>query len=144
MKQLRTEITIQAPIERVWATLMDFGRYPEWNPFIQSIFGKPAVGTHLEVFICPPGNKGMTFTPKVLVCSPQQEFRWLGHLLVSGIFDGEHYFLLEAIDNQQTKLIHGESFRGLLVGLMSGLLNNSYQGFEAMNAALKSRCEAVA
>jgi uncharacterized protein YndB with AHSA1/START domain len=48
MKELRTEIEIAAPPERVWAVLADFDSYPEWNPFIRRIRGQPAAGSKLE------------------------------------------------------------------------------------------------
>ena len=43
---LRAEIEIDAEPARVWAILMDFEAYPEWNPFITSIEGEQAVGGH--------------------------------------------------------------------------------------------------
>jgi hypothetical protein len=37
--QIKTEIPIGAPASAVWSILMDFERYPEWNPFIKKISG---------------------------------------------------------------------------------------------------------
>jgi uncharacterized protein YndB with AHSA1/START domain len=37
MKELHSEIEIDASAERVWAILTDFASYPRWNPFIRSI-----------------------------------------------------------------------------------------------------------
>ena len=36
-KQIKTSIHINATKEKVWEILMDFEKYPEWNPFIKSI-----------------------------------------------------------------------------------------------------------
>jgi hypothetical protein len=33
------------------------------------------------------------------VVQPERELRWLGHFIVSGIFDGEHYFVLDPRKN---------------------------------------------
>jgi hypothetical protein len=41
VKILESEIVIQAAAERIWDILMDFESYPEWNPFIRNIAGKP-------------------------------------------------------------------------------------------------------
>jgi hypothetical protein len=59
----------------------------------------------------------MAFCPTVIVASPNQELRWLGHFLLPGVFDGEHYFQLEAISPGRVRFIQGEKFSGILVGL---------------------------
>ncbi len=144
MKTLQTAITIDAEPAAVWAALVDFQRFPDWNPFIREIQGKPQVGKRLEVKLQPPGKKAMRFQPEVLAYTPEKEFRWRGSLGVQGLFDGEHYFLLEALETQKTCLTHGEQFSGLLVNLLWGQLKNpTQQGFEAMNSALKQRVEAT-
>jgi uncharacterized protein YndB with AHSA1/START domain len=33
VRELRSEIEIDAPPERVWAVVTEFAAYPEWNPF---------------------------------------------------------------------------------------------------------------
>ena len=62
-------------------------------------------------------------------------------MLFPGIFDGEHYFLLEPIGESRTRLTQGEKFSGLLVGLLSGTLSTTEAGFKAMNTALKQQAE---
>lgn len=83
----------------------------------------------------------MRFKPTVLSARPERELRWLGHILFSGIFDGEHYFLLEPVGERRTRLRQGEKFSGLLIGLLSGTLSATEAGFKAMNAALKQQVE---
>ena len=119
---------------------MDFQSYPEWNAFITSISGSARVGEKLSVRIQPPGKKGMTFKPTVLVADPQREIRWKGKVLVNGIFDGEHFFRLEPRGNGTT-FHQGERFTGLLVPLLSGTFHATEQGFKAMNEGLKRRAE---
>ena len=82
MKQLHTEIEIDAPAKRVWELLTDFASYPQWNPFIRYISGHPAPGERLQARPEPPGGRAMTFKPKVLTAEPNRELRWLGHILV--------------------------------------------------------------
>lgn len=141
-REIRTTIEIDAPASRVWAVLTDFGRYSEWNPFIRSIHGQAKQGEQLEILIQPPGVTGMTFRPVILALQPETELRWLGRLILPGIFDGEHQFQLEPIGAGRTQLIHRERFSGLLVPLLWRSLDiQARAGFEAMNHALKQRVE---
>lgn len=141
MKNIETEIRIPASPAQVWAILADFENYPQWNPFLRSIKGAKTVGETIEVKIQPPGGSGMTFRPEVLRFDEGKEFRWKGKLFVQGIFDGEHYFILQKKGEKETRLIHGEIFSGFLVGMLSGMLSKTEEGFKLMNEALKTECE---
>jgi hypothetical protein len=142
MKQLHTEIDVEAPAERVWEVLMDFASYPQWNPFIRNISGLPAPGERLEVRLEPPGGRGMTFKPQVLNAEPNRQLRWLGRLLVPGLFDGEHSFTIQPLEERCVRFVQREEFKGLLVPLFArSLETNTRRGFEQMNRALKERAE---
>ena len=143
MKHLRTEIEIGASNEKVWQVLTGFSSFPEWNPFIKRVQGEAKEGEKLEVSLQPPGGTSMTFRSHVVTADPGKELRWLGKVGVPGIFDGEHYFIIEIASDNQVRLIHGEYFRGILVPLMAlmGLFGKTKRGFEEMNQALKTRVE---
>jgi len=145
MKELRSEIEIQASAERVWQLLTDFPSFPQWNPFIRKVSGNIQVGERLEVYIQPSGASGMTFRPTVLKAEPNRELRWLGHLLISGLFDGEHSFTIEPLGEGRVRFTQREVFTGLLVPLFArGLDTDTRRGFEEMNQALKSKAEQAA
>jgi hypothetical protein len=140
-RRIETSIEINAPPKRVWAILTDFAEMATWNPFIRSISGALTTGGKLSIQIAPPGKKGMRFTPTVLAVKPERELRWLGKLLLPGIFNGEHYFLLEPIPEERTRFTHGERFSGFLVAIFGGTLAATEEGFKAMNLALKQQAE---
>ncbi|MBJ6726549.1 SRPBCC domain-containing protein [Geomesophilobacter sediminis] len=141
--QLQTEIEIKAAPERIWSILTDREAYPDWNPFIRSIRGDLVRGAKLEVRIQPPGAKGMTFRPSVLVAESNRELRWLGHFLFPGLFDGEHSFVIEPVASGPVIFRQCERFSGILVSLFRGSLDGATRrGFEEMNRALKARAEA--
>lgn len=141
---LHTEIEIDASAERVWEVLSDFNAYPEWNPFIKSAIGQPVQGARLQIVIQSGGAKPMRFSPKVLVAEPGRELRWLGRLVVPGVFDGEHCFIIETLSDNKVRFEQSERFNGLLVGPMRATLNrDTKRGFEEMNQALKARAEEV-
>ncbi|WNJ17063.1 SRPBCC domain-containing protein [Pontibacter sp. G13] len=138
--QLHTEIIIEAAPEQVWAVLMDFAAYPAWNPFIRTLEGQQEVGSTLQAEIHPPEGSPMTFKPELLVLDEHREFRWLGKLFVSGLFDGEHVFQLERLANGHTRFVQAEYFKGILVPLMRKMLDvQTRAGFEAMNRALRDQ-----
>ena len=141
MKNIQTEILINTDITKVWDVLINFESYPKWNPFITSISGEPKLGSRLTVSINPPGGNGMTFKPNILTLESNKEFRWKGKLGINGIFDGEHYFILEFLENNKTKFIHGEKFSGLLVPLVGKMLDKTKKGFQLMNESIKNECE---
>jgi hypothetical protein len=142
MFELRTEIDIEAPRQRVWNALTDFARFPEWNPFVLAVEGEPAKGVRLKVTLRTSPGGEMTFRPLVLAAEPERELRWRGRLLMPGLFDGEHYFQLSDASPGLTRLIHGERFSGLLVPwLRLSLERDTRQGFVAMNRAVKRRLE---
>ena len=142
MKEIRTEIEIDAAVNEVWSILTDFARYPQWNPFIREISGELRKGAQLQVNLGPPGKRTMKFKPIVQTVEPGKTFRWLGRLLFSGLFDGEHIFELEAAGENATRFIQREKFHGILVGLFGKSLDTDIKsGFITMNEALKNEVE---
>ena len=144
MHTLTTQIPIDASAERVWSLLVDFPRYPSWNPFVRSIEGHPQVGTTLKIFIQPAGAKGMGFKPIVLAVDELRELRWKGKLLLPGLLDGEHYFKIASRPDGGIQFEQGELFSGILVPLFKKSLDGATKnGFDAMNVALKRAAEAA-
>jgi hypothetical protein len=144
VKELHSEIEIAASAERVWDILTDFASYPEWNPFIRHISGELKVGERLEVRLEPPDSRGITLRPTVLRAEPNRVMGWVGHLLVPGLFDGEHSLATEPLEENRVRFVQHEAFKGVLVSLLARSLdNNTLRGFEEMNEALKERAEAL-
>lgn len=142
MQHIKTEITINNSIEKVWEMLMNHSKYPSWNPFIKSIKGEVQVGRQITVKLQNNNEKPMTFKPEVLVVKKNHEFRWKGHLFVKGLFDGEHYFQLKKIDENKTLFIHGENFSGILSNVILKLIKEkTTTSFRAMNESLKNILE---
>ena len=141
-KELRTEIEIHAPAERIWDILVDFAGYPEWNPVFR--FGpdsSPEAG-RIKVTIHQPNGRRYSFEPEVLRFEPERELRWRGRFLLPGLLTGEHVFSLERSAGGATVFSHWEIFTGLLVPLLGHDLDtNTRKAFESYNRALKRRAE---
>ncbi|MBB0232964.1 SRPBCC family protein, partial [Streptomyces calidiresistens] len=145
MRSVTTEIEIPAPPEDVWEVLLDFPRYGEWNPFIREAGGRAERGGTLVLRMHPTKGRPMSFRPKVLVAEVETELRWRGRLLMPGLFDGEHHFLLTDLgtpENPVTRLEHGETFRGVLVPVLGSVIRNAEHDFRLLNEALAERAVA--
>lgn len=141
MKELRTEIEIEASAERVWQVLANLDKYPEWNPFIHHAIGKAEVGGKAEITF-KSGTKEMTLHCTVLKAEPNRELRWRYHVGLPFLFQGEHSFVIEPAGDNRVHFIDREVFTGLLVSSQAKDIDtNSRQGFEAMDKALKARAE---
>jgi hypothetical protein len=139
-REIETSIFIAAAPSKVWAVLMDFAAYPQWNPFIRKITGRPRAGERLEVIIQPPGMNAHTVKPTVIAFEVEKLFGWRGSLPVPGLFAGAHTFVLGE-EGEGTRFDHGEVFHGLLVPFVAGVLKQSELGFREMNEALRKRAE---
>src|SRR4029450_5692455 len=140
--RLRTEIEIQASPDRVWETLTDFAAYPDWNPFIVQAAGEPVPGGRLQLRMRLPGRRPMTFRPKVLEATSAHRLRWLGHLFVPGLFDGEHTFTIDPVGADRAPPPRQGEFRALLVPVILAFIGKpTEEGFRLMNQALKPRVE---
>lgn len=140
MKSIQTEIIINAPKEKVWQVLTDFQNYSTWNSFIVSIEGEAKEGTKLKNTMILEGDKNI-FKPKILKVIPNEYLEWLGKAPL-GVFKGKHYFKLESINANQTKLTHGEHFSGWLRGMIMKKIGKATQeAFIQMNKDLKKVVE---
>lgn len=137
---LRSEVEINAPAERVLCVLTDFERYHEWNPFIPTIAGKALVGQQLALELSLPEGKTYRLRPQVTHLSPT-ELRWRGSYLFPFLLEAEHYFLLNERGAQLTRFAQGQRLSGFLLRFAGNGLNLVLRGFAHMNQALKKRAE---
>jgi hypothetical protein len=129
--------------QQVWAVLADLDAYQDWNPFIQSASGQLAVGSTLTLRMVPANGRAFTMRPRLLAVQPGVLLRWIGRIIVPGIFDGTHQFALEDLGGH-TRLTQSETFRGVLVPFTSKTITKTESDFRALNQALKQRVERAA
>jgi hypothetical protein len=140
MSHLKTEIILNASKEKVWKVLTELQNYQNWNPFIISSGGEAIIGQRITNKMLIK-RKTTVFRPVVTKADPHREFEWLGSGFL-GMFKGRHYFILEDMGNNQTRLTHGEKFSGLLSGLILRMIRDeTLKNFQAMNKALKEVVE---
>ncbi len=144
MKELSTDIEIDAPAARVWQVLTDTEAFSEWNPSIASIDGQLEEGSRISMRVTPKRGMAMTVKATVIKAEPDRELRWLGHLVTSALFAGEQSFTIEPLSGGSVRFHQAERFTGILVPLMGliGAFRNTHDDFVRMNEALKNRAEA--
>jgi len=137
---IRTQIDIEAPVEQVFSTLLDFESYPDWNPYHKRVVGNREVGAKLEVTVQRPDGK-IIEVPAVHIIRlhENREITWGGG--IKGVFYGEHVFELQKIDSNNTRLKHNENFEGIFIGFADLPKDVLTQGYEQMNEALKKYLE---
>lgn len=141
-RSIRSAIEIRAPLEAVWQILTDFSAYPEWNPHIRQVRGKPRVGGRLTIRSHPQGGRPVVLRPVVTTWSPPTELRWRGTFVSRLLFSGEHGFKLEQLAGTRVRFHQDETFSGLLVPLYARLrLPKTREGFAQANEALRERAE---
>ncbi len=135
-RDLLTTIDIASPPSRVWAVLADTAAYPQWNPHMRLV-GRLVQGDvieHVEI----DDNDRIVFRPRLLVVRPDRELRWFGRIILPGLLDAEHYFLLRPVGGS-TLMTQGEHLSGVALWIFdTGRLRSH---FDEMNAALKTRAE---
>ena len=153
----RATIEIEAPIEVVWAIMLDTGSYAEWNPFIVRIETSepPVVGAPIKLHV-RWSNGGSTTSPeRITVIEPPSTteqndsgavatatlaYVYEGLPAKLGLVRGTRYQRLSQAPGGPTRYDTVEEFSGPLVRLAGP--NRVADGFRRHAEALKARAEA--
>jgi demethylmenaquinone methyltransferase / 2-methoxy-6-polyprenyl-1,4-benzoquinol methylase len=138
MRRIEAEVEIEAPAERVWAVLTDFGAYPQWNPFMAEVHGEARVGATLRARLAAPRAPRLHVRLRVTKVDPPHELRWTG---TRGLVRGERVITITPQGDDHVHLAQHTDFAGPLVSLLS-FLDRYEPAMAAMNAALRKRAEA--
>lgn len=143
MPSIKTAVDISTSAEIVWRVLTHFYAYPQWNPFIVSIYGSLAPGQRLTIRARYPGEEAKGFVAYVVKAIPASELRWRRRRLIEGIFDREQAFFIVPNGIKGVRFIQRERFSGALAPLMMPFITEkTHKAFDLMNLALKRTAEA--
>lgn len=136
--RVETKIIINASLESVWKTFMNFQEHDQWNDFLRIQNGEKKVGDKIKVDFLSNGKVKMTMKPTVVEIQENEAFEWIGNLGIKGIFDGHHQFKFKDIGNNQTEFIQAEDFSGLLIRLlMKSVIEPTTIQFKKLNENFK-------
>jgi hypothetical protein len=137
-----TTTVVQAPREKVWRLVVDFDAYPEWNPYLRSVQGRPAAGSTLEVRLEPRAGDAQDVSASVTVFKPPRKLRWRSRLLGPGVRDFEYEVIVDPLGPNRARVTQRARYEGWLTLLVDA--DDTRAGLEEMARALKLRAESNA
>lgn len=155
----RAEIDIAAPIEVVWAVMLDLGAYAAWNPFIVEVEGAPArveVGSRFRLHVkwakggkASSGEVVTRLVPPIStsageaggVREAELRYRFTGALDALNLVRAERVQALTELPGGQTRYFTEEVFTGLLTVFLP--IGDVRDGFDRHARALKQRAESL-
>jgi len=143
MKEINTEITINAPKKIIWNILTDFPAYSEWNPFLIKVIGEASPNGNV-FFIAKSEGAIVPILANIMEYEFEKKFSWGGPPLTwfKSIFGAEHFFIIEEISPTQCRFKNNERMEGVVADAMWALIEKSERAYHEMNKALKKRAEA--
>lgn len=138
MKVFSSHITINAPVERIWALLTDAPSYTSWNSTIDKFEGTIAEGQTIKLYA--KINPGRSFPVKVAELQPNQRMVWQGGMPL-GLFKGVRTFTLTPTESGGVAFDMRELFSGPLSRLFGRMIPNLQPAFDDFAADLKKAAE---
>lgn len=141
--EIREEIEINASAEKVWQTVIDFPNYKNWNTQLSFLGGEVKPNGKLHLKLSVEGTNPYEFKPIISHWQENEKFAWLAQTGLPRVFDGEHFFEINKLENGKTLLINREEYRGILSLLMKTLpmMKDAPKGFKKMNLEFKNYIE---
>ena len=143
MQEIKTEIEISAPPEKVWEVLTNIDGWQNWSPIIKKSSGKVVLGSKLDITMegKEEGKDGPQYNPKITQVEDNKLIRWRAHMMAGFIFTNDKVLELEATPNG-TRLVHKELFSGLLAPIFCGQMEKGVPPMlNRMNQSLKDLLE---
>ncbi len=144
-------VAIHAPIDRVWAVMVDAAAYGEWNPFIEraECSSSPRAGDPIVLHVRWANGRTTTSPERISLIEPPHEERGLRRATLAYVYEGlparlglvrgTRYQRLWQQPGGPTHYDTVEEFSGPLVRLAGP--KRVEDGFRRHAEALKVRCE---
>ena len=143
-------VSIAAPIEQVWAVMLDTESYGEWNPFVEKAdCSATAVGEPIMLHVRWANGRTTTSPERISIVDPPHDeggvrratlaYVYEGLPAKLGLVKGTRYQRLSQEPDGPTCYDTVEEFSGPLVKLAGP--ERVEDGFRRHAEALKSRCE---
>ncbi len=130
--EIHTEIELDATPEQVWNLLEDVSRWREWSRIFSFVRPNARPGGFALLLASVGGPLPAALPVRFDTFDTHREIRWHGGPKM--VAHGSHFLRLEALENNRTRLVHGEEFCGALVDAGWHLFGNKLPGaYHAFN-----------
>jgi hypothetical protein len=137
MRYYESSATIDAPVSRVWETLVDGATWPTWDSGVERVEGTIAPGATVKVV--SSANPSRAFPVKVTELQPERSMTFSGGMPL-GLFRGvRRYTLTPAGDKTEFRM--REEYTGPLLPLIWKSMPDLQPSFDQFAAGLKQRTE---
>lgn len=147
MPVISSEIFIAAPPDRVWAVLIDFKAYPEWNTFNPTMQCELRPGGAVRFEVVLDKAKPRLATANIVYVKEGKELLWEATpLYFAGLAKACHRFTITPSTSEDgrngTRFINNEILDGILAHVVpQSFFGNIQRGFDSMSEELKKRVE---
>lgn len=138
-------VEIDAPQALVWEILVDYARYPEWNPYTVRVDTRLEVGADVVLHLPHPDKPGetMTTTEVMRVLSPPHHLQYDTADNLPGIFAVRDQWV-EDLGGGRSSYRTTDVFSGEHAQIAYDLQGSWVkEGFDAVAHALKARAESL-
>lgn len=139
--KIYTDITINAPAERVWSVLKDTKTYKNWAVFLTEIHGELRDGNKITAkFQLNPSKEKYNAIDHKIQVEDGKSFYW-AEKGPMGICDN-HHFKIEVLDKNTSRFIQSDELTKGATFLLGGYLSKVYaKGYQGFNQSLKKEVE---
>ena len=142
MAVFRTTFPVAASAAVVWRVLVDFKRWPEWNPSVPAISGDARVGSTLSLTLAMPRRPSAKVKAQITELDPERRFSWHGNIGVDRFFAGTREFEIDSQPDGTVQVTHIETVTGLFYPVFRAIMGRAIQEHhDNLNTALKDRAE---
>lgn len=138
-------VEIEAPAAVVWDVLVDYERYPEWNPYTVAGVTTLEIGTPIDLTLPPYDGSDALFRTRefIRVVDPPHHLRYDSGDEVPGVLGVRDQWITELGDGRCAYRT-SDAMSGPLADLAIELTGDWIKaGFDAVAYALKARAESV-
>jgi uncharacterized protein YndB with AHSA1/START domain len=147
MTHVVTSVTveIEAPAAFVWEVLVDYPRYPEWNPYTVAVATTLEIGTTIDLTLPAPDGSDSTFVNRefIRVVDPPHHLRYDTGEEIPGVFGIRDQWITE-LGPDRCAYHTTDTLSGKYADIVMEKTGDWIKaGFDSVAIALKARAEAL-